>query len=446
MSSPSSLEIIDQPIDQLQGSENSAHAHNRAQYTKVSALIKKFGPVIPLIVDPNGTIVDGVLRWQCLKDLGYETVPTVTIRTNNPADIRAIRLALNRIPLDAGWDKQKLRAELKYLIDVDYDLDLTGFDAPEIDAIIEIDNPSIAIVEGIDEAVTPQAPAVSKTGDIIVCGRHRLICGDGLDRTILSNLLAEIPVRLVMTDPVASGEMCDSEFIAFLTRYFETALTALADGALLFIWMDWRHIDALIAAAKTTGLSLVNICVWAKTAAGMGSLYRCQHEFCSVFKFGTAPHVNNVELGKHGRSRSNVWAARDMAGWGRDRDTLLSLRPTVKPVRLLADAILDTSKRGDIVLNSFLGSGSVLIACEDIGRRCFGVELDPLYVDVAVRRWQIATGKDAIFADTGEIFNERSGLVRKAGAIAAGTGGSETPSASPSTSTADPELQGNGHE
>jgi hypothetical protein len=262
MSSRPSLEIIDQPIDQLRGCENSAHTHNRAQYAKVSALIKKHGPVIPLIVDPNGEVIDGFLRLQCLKDQGYKTVPTVTVRTNNPADIKTLRLALNRIPLDAGWDKQKLRDELKYLIDVDYDLNLTGFDAPEIDAIIEIDTPSIGIVEGTGEVVTPQAPAICKTGDIIVCDRHRLICGDALDRTILSNLLAGTPVRMVMTDPpynipidsfvggkgaikhrefaVASGEMSDGESIAFLTRYFETALTALADGALLYVWMDWR--------------------------------------------------------------------------------------------------------------------------------------------------------------------------------------------------------------
>jgi DNA modification methylase len=238
--------------------------------------------------------------------------------------------------------------------------------------------------------------------------------------------------------------MSDGEFIAFLTRYFETAGTALTDGALLYVWMDWRHIDALITAGKTTGLSLLNICIWAKTAAGMGSLYRSQHKLCSVFKFGTAPHVNNVELGKHGRSRSNVWAARGMAGWGRDRNALLSLHPTVKPVRLLADAILDASKRGDIVLDSFLGSGSTLVACDEVGRRCFGVELDPLYVDVAVRRWQIATGKDAVFADTGEIFNERSDQVRKATAIAAGTDGIESASASPSVPVSDPELQAGG--
>lgn len=208
-------------------------------------------------------------------------------------------------------------------------------------------------------------------GDIIVCDHHRLICGDGLDRITLSALLAGAGVRMVMTDPpynlridgfvggkgkikhrefaVAAGEMSDDEFVAFLKGYFQTAASALIDGALLFCWMDWRHIDALITAGKATGLSLLNVCVWAKNAAGMGSLYRSQHELCTVFKFGTAPHVNNVELGKHGRSRSNVWTARGMAGWGRDRDELLALHPTVKPVRLLVCRRRESATRSSLL-------------------------------------------------------------------------------------------------
>jgi DNA methylase len=178
----------------------------------------------------------------------------------------------------------------------------------------------------------------------------------------------------------------------------------------------------------------------------MGSLYRSQHELCSVFKFGTTAHVNNVELGKHGRSRSNVWTARGMAGWGGDRNELLALHPTVKPVRLLADAILDASKRGDVVLDSFIGSGSTLIACEEIGRRCYGVELDPLYVDVAARRWQNATGKDAVFADTGEIFNERADRMRTAAATTAGVGSTKTVSAPSSIPANDLEMPAASHD
>ena len=204
----------------------------------------------------------------------------------------------------------------------------------------------------------------------------------------------------------ASGEMSDAEFLAFLAAFFTTAMTTLIPGALVYAWMDWRHIDTLIAAGKQSGLSLLNLCVWAKTTAGMGSLYRSQHELCAVFKFGDEPHVNNVELGKHGRSRSNLWTARGMASFGRERNEL-SLHPTIKPVRVLADAILDASKRGDTVLDSFLGSGSTLLACDEVGRHCFGVEIDPLYVDVAVRRWQRATRRDVWFCQAGRIVNAR---------------------------------------
>jgi DNA modification methylase len=468
MSATPSLEIIEQPIDSLRPYEHSARTHNRRQYQKVRALIQKHGPVVPLIVDPNGIVVDGHLRLQCLKDLGYAAVPTVIVRSNNVADIKAMRLAFNRIGLDAGWDKQKLRNELQELISADYELDLTAFDAPEIDAVIEIETTSIGIVDETDPIVTPEQIAVSRFGDKIVCDDHRIVCANALDRAVLTNLFAGEAARMVMTDPpynleidgfvggkgtikhrefaVASGEMSDEEFVAFLKGYFEAAVTALVDGALLYVWMDWRHVDALIAAGKATGLCLINICIWAKTAAGMGSLYRSQHELCSVFKFGTASHVNNVELGKHGRSRSNVWIARGMAGWGGDRNELLALHPTVKPVRLLADAILDASKRGDIVLDSYLGSGSVLVACEEIGRRCYGTELDPLYIDVAVRRWQNATGKDAVFADTGEIFNERADRMRAAAATTAGVSDIENVSVPLSVPASDIEMPAARHD
>jgi DNA modification methylase len=467
MSASPSVDIIDQPIENLRAYENSPRTHNSRQYRKVSALIKKYGPVVPLVVDPNGVVVDGYLRLQCMKDLGYRKVPTVIVRSNSVADIRAMRLAFNRIPLDAGWDKQKLRDEFQELIAADYELDLTAFDRPEIDGILEIETPSIGIVDASDPVVAPEKIAVSRLGDKIVCGSHRIVCGNALDADAQSSLFGGEVARMGMTDPpynvpmavvggkgatkhrefaMGSGEMSDDGFKAFLTRFIETAVRVLAEGALLYIWMDWRHIDALIAAGKAAGLNLANIAVWAKTSAGMGSLYRSQHEFRSVFKFGTAPHVNNVELGRHGRSRSNVWTARGMAGWGGDRDELLALHPTVKPVRLLADAILDASKRGDVVLDCFLGSGSTLIACEEIGRRCFGVELDPLYVDVAVRRWQTVTRKDAVFADTAETFNERSDRVQKAAAATAGAGDTETVSTPPSAPVSNPELQGRGHE
>ena len=304
-------------------------------------IIRKYGIVAPIIVDPNGVIINGnVLVWKLCKKLGFESVPTVVVRTNDPAAVKALRIALNRVAEDAGWDKENLREELKYLIEVDYELDLTGFDAPEIDAILKIETPTIGVVDdGEDEVPLPTGPAVTEAGDIIACGPHRIACGDARDPALLAPLREGNAVRMVMTDPRynipsngfvggkgsvrhrefahAFGEMSDAEFLAFLAAFFTTAMATLIPGALFYTWMAWRHIDALIAAGKQSGLSLLNLCVWAKTTAGMGSLYRSQHELCAVFKFGNEPHVNNVELGRHGRSRSNLWTARGAASWPR---------------------------------------------------------------------------------------------------------------------------------
>jgi hypothetical protein len=238
--------------------------------------------VVPIIADPDGNIIDVVLRWECCKKLGFDSVPAVVIRTNNPAAIKALRLALNRVAEDAGWDKENLREELKYLLEVDYQLDLTGFEAPEIDAILEIETPTIGVVDPAEDKLLTGS-AVTKAGDIIACDRHRIACGDARDPALLARLRDENAVRMVMTDPPysipidgfvggkgsvrhrefahGSGEMSFAEFLAFLAGFFTTAVTTLIPGALVYTWMDWRHIDALIAAGKQSGLALLNICV-----------------------------------------------------------------------------------------------------------------------------------------------------------------------------------------
>jgi len=441
----STLQIVERRLKDLKAYENSPRTHNRAQRKKLLEVLRRFGPLVPIVIDPNDVIVDGHLLRECLEQLGYETAPTVVVRSNHPADIRAIRLALNRLSLDSGWDRERLRDEFRFLIDVGYELDLTGFEPPEIDAVIEIDTPSIGVIEETNAPIAPCGLVISKPGDLVACGPHRIVCGDALDRhVVIKRLLADERIRMVMTDPPynvpiqgfvsgngknrhrefarASGEMSEDQFNSFLFEALEIAMKKLLPGALLFVWMDWRHIDDLIRIGKLLGLNHLNVCVWVKTSPGMGSFYRSQHELCVLFKFGDLPNMNNVQLGTHGRSRSNVWTARGMASFGADRDELLALHPTVKPVRLLADAILDGSGRGDAILDLFLGSGSTLIACEEIGRRCFGVEIDPAYVDVAIRRWQKATGEDAVFLDTGETFDERADYIAKEAEIAAARG------------------------
>ena len=239
-------------------------------------------------------------------------------------------------------------------------------------------------------------------------GPHRIVCGDATDPAVFARLLeGDVPARLVLTDEpynvkiagnvtggahrefaMASGEMTDAEFLAFNEAWMAAVLPYLCDGGVFGTFIDWRGSPTVHSAAAKLGLVPLNLIVWAKTNAGMGSLYRSQHELLPLFKKGTAPHVNNVELGKRGRWRSNVWTYPGASSLGSDARRGLKDHPTVKPTAMLEDALLDLTNRGDIVIDPFLGSGSTLIAAEKTGRVCRGVELDPLYVDVIVRRYR----------------------------------------------------------
>jgi DNA modification methylase len=213
---------------------------------------------------------------------------------------------------------------------------------------------------------------------------------------------------------MASGEMSSDEFREFLTRVCKFLSVFSMPGTLVYICMDWRHLQELLAAGHAAFSELKNICVWVKSNAGMGSFYRSQHELVLVFKSGNARHRNNIQLGQFGRHRSNVWRYAASTSFSRNTDegNLLQLHPTVKPVALVADAIMDCTTRGDVVLDCFLGSGSTVIAAERTGRRCYGLELDPKYVDTIVRRWQAYTGESAVLSSTGETFDD---LAKQAG-------------------------------
>jgi hypothetical protein len=203
---------------------------------------------------------------------------------------------------------------------------------------------------------------------------------------------------------MASGEMSEARYVGFLGTCFGYLIGHSVNGSIHFICMDWRHSFELLSAARPIYSELKNLCVWNKDNGGMGSLYRSKHELVFVFKNGSATHINNVELGRHGRNRTNVW---DYAGVNSLRDGRLeelAMHPTVKPVALVADAILDCSKRGGIVLDCFGGSGTTLIAAEKTGRRGYLMELDAAYVDVAIRRFQKLTGKQATHGETQRTF------------------------------------------
>ena len=270
--------------------------------------------------------------------------------------------------------------------------------------------------------------AVSRSGDVWVLGPHRLLCGNALDSASYETLMAGELAEMVFTDPpynvridgnvcglgrlhhrefaMASGEMTDDEFTKFLRTAFERLAANSAAGAIHFICMDWRHMAEMLAAGHAVYSEFKNLVVWNKTNGGMGTFYRSKHELVFVWKVGTAAHVNNFELGQHGRHRTNVWDYAGVNTMRAGRFEELAMHPTVKPVALVADAIKDCSRRNGIALDPFIGSGTTLMAAERTGRRARGIELDPTYVDVAVRRWQTYTGKFVRLSATGESFDE----------------------------------------
>jgi len=366
-------------------------------------------------------------------------VPTLCLDHLTRAQARAFMIAENKLVENADWDDQLLAQQLKELplIGLDFSLELTGFEMGEIDLRIQsleevgdqVDDPADAVPEVL------AGPAISKIGDRWRLGHHRLLCGTALDTAAFTALMGEERASVVFTDPpynvpidghasglgaihhrpfaMACGEMDRTEFTAFLRQALRNLAAFSLDGALHYICMDWRHLDELLTAGRDAYGELKNLCVWVKDNAGMGSLYRSQHELVFVFKHGRQAHRNNVQLGQFGRNRSNVWrypGANSFARGG-EEGNLLALHPTVKPAAMVADAILDCSARGEVVLDGFLGSGTTVIAAERTGRRCYGLELDPVYVDTIIRRWQVLTGGSARHAASGRPFDD---LVREA--------------------------------
>jgi DNA modification methylase len=336
-----------------------------------------------------------------------------------------------------------LALELQYLseldLSVDLDVSVTGFEMGEIDVLIGELSAADDQADAMPE-IDASAPATTRPGDLWQIGPHRLFCGDATKPESFAPLLGSETAQMVFTDPpynvaidghvcglggvkhrefaMASGEMSEAQFTVFLAQVFSNLAKASADGAIHFICMDWRHMGEVIAAAKGVYSEQKNFCVWVKTNGGMGSLYRSQHELVFVYKAGTAPHINNIELGKHGRYRTNVWSYAGINSFGKTRDAELASHPTVKPVKLVADAIQDCSKRKGIVLDAFAGSGTTLVAAHSTGRRGYGLELDPHYCDVILKRMAAATGLKPIHADMAKTFDEVAAL-RAAGPEAA---------------------------
>ena len=421
------LQVEMRPLAGLRPNPRNARTHSKKQIRQIADSIRVFGFTNPVLIDDEAGIIAGHGRVAAAKVLGWTEVPVIRLSQLSEAEKRAYVIADNKLALNAGWDEDLLALELGELatLELDFDLTITGFEMAEIDLLIESGggaDPKADAVPEIDAAATP----VSRPGDLWLCGSHRLFCGDATKPESFAALMQGERAQLVFVDPpynvpidghvcglgairhadfaMASGEMSPAEFTRFLATVFGYLARHSEDGSIHYVCMDWRHVYELLTAASGIYGEQKNLCIWNKDNGGMGSLYRSKHELIFVFKAGTAPHINNVELGKHGRYRTNVW---DYAGTNTlraGRLEELALHPTVKPVALVADAILDCSKRSGLVLDCFLGSGTTLIAAEKTGRRAVGMELDPVYVDTALRRWQEFTGREAIHAETGRSF------------------------------------------
>jgi DNA modification methylase len=418
------LKILYVSTSEIKTYKSNPKKHSEKQITQIINSIKEFRFNNPLLIDENNEIIAGHGRLLAAKHLGLSQVPAIHLTHLTEPQKRAYRIADNKLTENGQWDIDLLKLEFSELenLNLDFCTDITGFDNIEIDTIL---NPAQADEKLNNIPFIEEKDVVSKVGDIWRLDEHRIICADALKRENFSTLLGGQKADMVFTDPpynvkiqghvcgkgvnkhkefaMASGELTESEFTDFLSQNFDLLKNFSKDGSLHYICMDWRHIHEISSAGKIYE-DFKNICIWNKNNAGMGSLYRSKHEFIFVFKNGNAPHTNNVALGVHGRYRTNVWDYAGVNAFGKNRK-LLKLHPTVKPVEMILDAVLDASPRGSVVLDSFLGSGSTLIACEKAKRLCRGIELDPLYIDVTIRRWQELTGKEAVLENSGKTYS-----------------------------------------
>lgn len=418
------------PIDSLKPAKRNARTHSRKQIRQIANSIQRFGFTNPILIDDEGAIIAGHGRLAAAKLLGIDQVPVVPLGDLSPKERQAYAIADNKLALNAGWDQELLALEFQELIDAGFELDLTGFSVTEIDFTLDQARQQ---QPGPEDSVADAVPAmaeeaVTRPGDLWALGTHLLLCGDARDPAHYAQLLQGREVGLVFTDPpynvpidghvcglgrirhrefaMGVGEMAAEQFSAFLASTLGNMAAHCRNGAILYVCMDWRHLEELCVAGRQAGLELKNLCVWNKTNGGMGSFYRSKHELVFVFKHGTAPHVNNFGLGDGGRYRTNVWDYPGISSLGAKRSEELAMHPTVKPVALVADALRDCSRRGDLVLDPFAGSGTTLMAAQVTGRAARLIEFDPHYCDTIIRRFEAFTGKRAGRADTREPFEE----------------------------------------
>lgn len=428
------LEIEHLPVSELVPRESNPRRHSKKQIKQIAESIKTFGFKVPVLIDGRNRLICGHGRLAACQLLGIEKVPVIRAGDLDEAKIQAFMIADNRLTEISEWNDELLGANFQFLTEaeVDFDLEITGFEYGDIEALLAESEPSSSSQEPPVPDASDLTPIV-ELGDIWQLGKHRIVCGDSLSSVTYDALFSEGgKAAIVFTDPpynmsardigqtcekehgnfaMGSGEMSQEEFTAFLESVFRELKRCSESGSIHYVCMDWRHSTEILEAGMRVYDDLKNLCVWTKSNAGMGTFYRSQHELVFVFKSGREKHQNHFKLGQHGRYRSNVWEypsiVNQRVGDGeKGGKEALELHPTIKPVALIADALRDCSRRNEIVLDAFLGSGSTLIAAEMTQRVCYGIELSPRYVDVAITRWQELTGQDAVHAEYGCTYDE----------------------------------------
>ena len=404
----------------------NARVHSEKQISQLIANISRFGFLVPLVVDDQNMIAAGHGRFEAAKQIGLVEVPCIRTKFLSEADRRAFALAENRLAELSSWDPEILSSELELLFEADFDINTIGFSTADLNfSLVEEESSKPSKAEKV-ELPDPDARAVSRLGDCWDIGQHRLYCGDARDVASWEALLGEERAQLVFADPpfnvainghvsgtgrhrefvAGSGEMSAPEFTTFLRNAFRNCVRFSLGGSIHFHCMDWRHIREILDAADGIYDEFKQLVVWSKTNAGMGTFYRSRHELVFVFKAGTGKHINNFGLGDTGRYRTNVveYAGANTFRKGRTED--LEAHSTVKPTPLVADFILDCSNRGDLIVDPFIGSGTTLIAAHRTTRRGAGIELDPLYVDTALRRLAKVSKLTPVLAGDGRTFDE----------------------------------------
>jgi DNA modification methylase len=409
-------------VDNLKSLGHEARKHSAAQVNKIAGSLQRFGCVTPILIDAAGRVVAGWAVLLAARQAGLRHISAITITDLSEPELRALRLALNRLAEDATWDQEKLVLEITEIMT--QEIEIPGFETGEIDHALIGD----AGLAQEDDAGIPRerTAVVTRKGDLWRANDHRLFCGDALQDSSYGHLLGDEKAQMVFTDPpfnvaisnnvsglgrvkhrdfvMGSGEFTSAGFTNFLTTALGNAASHSVNGAVHFVCCDWRHILEMHTAGGQVYGEQLNLCVWNKTNAGMGSLYRSKYELIFVYKVGKGAHINNVALGKYGRNRTNVWDYVSQNVLNGTSKSKLSLHPTVKPIAMIADAICDCSERGAIILDPFGGAGTTIIAAERTGRRARVIELDPIFVDVSIDRWQRLTGGTAILDATGEPF------------------------------------------